>query len=252
MSISTGATDMIGGGAGYGFGGGFGGIAPVGIIGLNTLFNNDLGRRGRDFDNAGTTVLEQNVSDLRKDVADNGKEIHVLGNEVAGMFAQQNLSFTGEFRNLDNQICDVEKTQLQSAYAASIQGFQNTQAIQNQVTAFQVANDAKFCNLENQIHADGDLTRSLINSIEMQNLRDALEMERRGRSEREVEINITNSNTSLQSQIALQAQQQQQQFASFANLVSDQLARQANSIVNLGTMTASGQSNSAAQTKVNS
>lgn len=31
MSITTGGTDVLGGGAGYGFGGGFGGIAPIGL-----------------------------------------------------------------------------------------------------------------------------------------------------------------------------------------------------------------------------
>lgn len=253
MSISTGGTEILGGGAGYGFGG-FGGIAPIGLIGLNSFLGNGYGNGLNSGAAAvpGTTVLEQNVSDLRKDVAETSINVERLGNEMQQAFATQNLSFSGEFRNLDNQICDVEKTLLQSSYAQSLQAFQNTQAIQNQVTAFQVANDAKFCNLENQIHADGDQTRALINSIEMQNLRDALEIERRGRSEREVEINITNSNTSLQNQIALQAQQQQQQFASFENLVSDQLARQTNSLVNIGgTMTGTGQSNSSANTKVN-
>ena len=40
MSISTGATDVVGGGSGYGFGG-FGGIVPIGLIGLNTFLGNN-------------------------------------------------------------------------------------------------------------------------------------------------------------------------------------------------------------------
>lgn len=253
MSISTGATDVVGGGAGYGFGGGFG-FPPVGLFGVFGGFGNR--GFGNDFngnDRSGITVLEQNVSDLRKDVADNGKEIHVLGNEVAGMFAQQNLAFTGEFRNLDNQICDVEKTQLQTAYAQSLQAFQNTQAIQNQVTAFQVANDAKFCNLETAIHADGDATRALINSIEMQNLRDALASERRSRDNREIEINVTQTNQQTQNQLQAQLQSQNQFLASMFNSLGDQVNRATNSVVQVGSgLVAGGQSNNQANTKVNS
>lgn len=255
MSITTGATDMIGaGGAGYGFGGGFGGIAPVGLIGINNLFDRDRDRCGdrNGFDNSGITVMEQNVSELRKDVAGVNTTVEALGNELQGAIFNLNSGIQSEFRNLDNQICDVEKTLLQQGFALSTQGMQNTQAVKDQMTQFQISTDKQFCQIENAIHADGDQTRQLINSIEMQNLRDALEMERRGRSEREVEINITNSNTSLQNQFQQQQQLQRSDFANFANLVSDQLARQTNSLVNIGgTMTGTGQSNSSANTKVN-
>ncbi len=71
MSISQGATDIIGGG-GYGFGG-FG-IPPVGLFGVFGGFGNrGFGNDFNGHDRSGITVLEQNVSDLRKDVADNGK-----------------------------------------------------------------------------------------------------------------------------------------------------------------------------------
>lgn len=258
MGISTGATDIVGGyPAAYagGLGGGLNSVGLVGLIGLNSF----LGNRGLDGFGAGvpgavagTTVLEQNVSELRKDVAGVNTTVEALGNELQGALAMQNLAQQGEFRNLDNRLCDSEKASLTAAFQATIQGMQNTQLLSNQMTAFQVSTDKQFCEVKEAIHTDGDQTRQLINSIEMQNLRDALEMERRGRSEREIEINVNNSNTAIQGQIQAQAQQQRSDFASFANLVSDQLARQANSIVNLGTMTASGQSNNAAQTKVNS
>lgn len=70
MSISTGGTDIMGGGAGYGFGGGFGGIAPIGLIWLNTFLGGRGGFGGDGFVNGGgivaSTVADQNVSELRK------------------------------------------------------------------------------------------------------------------------------------------------------------------------------------------
>ncbi|APZ82874.1 hypothetical protein [Flavobacterium phage FL-1] len=251
MSISTGATDMIGaGGAGYGFGG-FGGIAPIGLIGLNTFlggrgFGNDGFGDGRGAAaTAGTTVLEQNVSNIRE-------EIGQLGNEMQSAFATQNLSFSGYFRDLDNRLCESEKTQLQSAYAQSLQAFQNTQAIQGQITAFQVANDKEFCAIKSQINADGDATRALITQNLIDGLRNELLQERRGRENREIEINIANTATATQAQVQGQIQAQTQLLANSLNLFGDQLARQTNSIVNLGTMSGSGQTNTASQTKVNS
>lgn len=259
MSISTGGTDIMGGyPAAYGgINNGIGGLGLVGLIGLNSLWggrgfgNEGFLNGGRDF--AGTTVAEQNISELRKDVAGVNTTVESLGNEMQQAFATQNLSFSGEFRNLDNQICDMEKTMLQQSYAQSLQAFQNTQAIQNQVTAFQVANDAKFCNLENQIHADGDATRALINSIEMQNLRDALASERRNRDNREIEINVTQTNQQTQNQLQAQLQQQNQFLATMFNTLGDQVNRAANSVVNVGSGTvAAPQTNSQANTKVNS
>lgn len=258
MSITTGATDFIGGGSGYGFGG-FGGIAPIGLIGLNTFlggrggFGNDgfVGNGVSTGAIPGTTVAEQNISELRKDVAGVNTTVEALGNEIQGAFAMQNLSISGEFRNLDNRLCDSEKTALQTAYAASLQAFQNTQSIQNQMTAFQITNDKQFCEVKSQINADGDATRALINSIEMQNLRDALELERRGRSEREIEINVTQSNQQTQSQLQAQFQNQTAHFANLFNSLGDQVNRAQNSIVNLGTMAGTGQTNSNANTKVN-
>lgn len=258
MSITS-QSDVMGGGAGYGFGGGFGGISPVGIIGLNTLFGR--GGFGGDgafpggggFNNlAGNTVAEQNISELRKDVAGVNTTVEALGNEIQGRLAMQDLSQAGEFRNLDNRLCDSEKTALASAYAASLQAFQNTQAIQNQMTAFQISTDKEFCSVKGQIVSDGDKTRALINSIEMQNLRDALELERRGRSNREIEINISNTNQQTQNQLQAQLQTQSQLFANSLNLLGDQISRQTNSIINLGGTVAAGQTNTNANTKVNS
>lgn len=239
MSLTTGDTDIIGGG---GYGVGFGGIAPVGLIGLNTLFNNGFGNGNGHGSIPGTTVLEQNVSDLRKDVADNGKELHILGNEIAGMFATQNLAFSGEFRNLDNKICDTEKLIANQGYSLSLQ-----------MNNFQHENDKQFCEVKQQINADGDATRALLTQNLIDDLRSQLAGEHRHRDNREIEISVNNSNTSIQQQVQAQAQQQNQFLASMFNALGDQVNRAANSVVNVGSGTvAGGQSNNQANTKVNS
>lgn len=256
MSITQGATDVIGGG-GYGFGG-FGGIAPIGLIGLNTFLGNGWNNGwnqcgdGRGLDRAGITVLEQNVSDLRKDVADNGKEIHVLGNEIAGMFAQQNLAMTGEFRNLDNQICETEKVVVAGNHALSLQGFQNTQAIQAQMTNFQHSVDNQFCAVKEQISADGQATRALITQNLIDDLRSELDRERRGRDNREIEINVQNNATQTQAVLQAQQQQQTQYLSTLLGSLGDQVNRATNSVINVGSgLVAGSQSNSNANTKVN-
>lgn len=263
MSISTGGTDMIGGGSGYGFGGGgFGGIAPIGLIGLNTFlggrggFGNDGFGAGGAFPGAGivgSTVADQNISELRKDVQGVNTTIESLGNEIAGSQFAQTIDFNNNFRNLDNRLCDSEKSALASAYAQSLQAFQNTQVIQGQLTNMQNATDMQFCSVKELVHTDGDLTRSLITQNLIDDLRNQLLQERRGRDSREIEISVNNSNTSIQGQIQAQAQQQNQFLASMFNALGDQVNRAANSVVNVGSGTvAGGQSNNQANTKVNS
>jgi len=256
MSISTGATDVVGGGAGYGFGG-FGGIAPIGLIGLNTFlgngWNNGWNQGGFRDGNPGTTVLEQNVSELRKDVQGVNTTVEALGNEIAQSQFNQTMDSNNNFRNLDNRLCDSEKSQLQSAYAQSLQAFQNTQAIQSQLSAMQTANDLQFCSVKQQINADGDATRALITQNLIDDLRSQLTAERRGRDNREIEINVSQTATQTQNQLQAQLQSQNQFLATMLNSLGDQVNRATNSVVNVGSgLVAGSQSNSNANTKVNS
>lgn len=176
-----------------------------------------------------------------------------MGNELQGAIFNLNTGIQSEFRNLDNQICDVEKTQMQSAYAASLQAFQNTQAIQSQMTAFQVANDQQFCAIKSQINADGDATRALITQNLIDELRSELTLERRGRDNREIEINVQNNAIQTQNQLQAQLQSQNQFLASMFNSFGEQINRATNSVVNVGSgLVAGGQTNSNANTKVNS
>lgn len=254
MSISTGATDVVGGGAGYGFGG-FGGIAPIGLIGLNTFLGRGFGNDGFNGNGAlpGTTVLEQNVADLRKDVADNGKEIHVLGNEIAAMFSAQTAGQTAQFNQIADLVTASSKENALLAKDAIIAGMVNTQSIKDQAAAFQVINQENFCQVRAAISADGQLTRELINANRIEELRDQLAGERRGRDNREIEINVQNNATQTQTVLQNQMQQQNQFLATMFNSLGDQVNRAANSVVNVGSGTvAGGQSNNQANTKVNS
>lgn len=244
MSNTLGGTDIVGGG-GYGFGGGFGGIAPVGLIGLNTLFNNNngWGNNGGFRDGiAGTTVAEQNISELRKDVAGVNTTVEALGNEIANAHFQQTMDINSNFRNLDNRLCDNEKATMNMGFALS-----------SQMSNFQHSVDNQMCGIKSAIHADGDATRALINNIEMQNLRDALALERRGRDNREIEINVTQTNQQTQAQLQAQLQNQTQFIGSLFGNLSDQVNRATNSVVNVGSgLVTSPQSNNNANTKVNS
>lgn len=256
MSISQGSTDVIGGyPSAYNAGlGGLGGVGLVGLIGLNSLWGQNGWNNGNGFRDgvAGTTVLEQNVSELRKDVQGVNTTVESLGNELQAAIFNLNNGIQANFRGLDNQICVVDKTVMQQGYAQSLQAFQNTQAIQSQLTAMQTANDLQFCAVKSQINADGDATRALITQNLIDGLRAEIVSERRGRDNREIEINVQNSATATQAQLQAQLQAQRQELATFMNVVGDQLTRQTNSVVNLGSMIGSGQSNSANQTKVNS
>lgn len=234
MSNTLGGTDIVGG---MGYGGGFGGIAPVGLFGVFGGFGNRGFGNDNFGDRSGITVLEQNVSDLRKDVADNSKETHILGNEIAGMFAQQNLAFTGEFRNIDNQVCALDKTVMQGNFALS-----------NQMSNFQHAMDRQTCDILQAVHADGDATRALITQNLIDELRHQNQELRRHSDNREIEININNTNQQMQAQL----QNQTQLFASMFGTLSDQVNRATNSVVNLGTMVGSGQTATQSNTKVNS
>ncbi len=241
MSNTLGGTDIVGG---MGYGGGFGGIAPIGLIGLNTF----LGGRGFGNDGfvdgrgglAGTTVAEQNVSELRKDVAGVNTTVEALGNEIAGTFFNLTNNINANFRGLDAQICGLDKSIMQGNWALS-----------NQMSNFQHSMDNQFCKIETAIHADGDSTRALINSIEMQNLRDALSNERRSRDNREIEINVTQTNQQTQNQIQAQLQAQMQGFMGMFGNLSDQVNKATNSVVNLGTMVGNGQSAQQTNNKVN-
>lgn len=260
MSISTGGTDVIGGGFPAAFGGmgggGIGGLGLVGLIGLNSfLGNRGLDGQGGPFNGGaipGTTVAEQGISDLKRDVAGVNTTVHALGNEIQGALAQQTLGQTQEFMNLYSRLCDSDKASMQAMFAIQTQGLLNTQVIKDQAASNQVINQENFCAIKEAINADGDATRALINQNVIDDLRSQLAQERRGRDLREIEVNVTQTNQQTQNQLQAQLQAQAGMFATSLNSLGDQINRQTNSIVNLGTMAGTGQNASNANTRVNS
>lgn len=257
MAVSTGEVDYVNTPAGYG--GGWGGISPIGLFGVFGGFGNNGWNNG--WNNGGpngagivaSTVADQNISELRKDVQGVNTTVESLGNELQGAINASNMNNSNNFRNLDNQICGVEKTLLQQSYAQSLQAFQNTQAIQNQMSTFQHATDQQFCAVKQAIASDGDTTRALITQNLIDGLRAELASERRGRDNREIEINVQNNATQTQNQLQAQMQNQNQFIASLLGNLSDQVNRAANSVVQVGTGLVSGsQDNNQANTRVNS
>ncbi len=106
----------------------------------------------------------------------------------------------------------------------------------------------QHCQTLQAINADGDATRALINVNTVNDLRDELLRERRRSDNRDIEISITNSNAQTQAQIQAQAQAQGSQLGLFFHNLNDQIAKQNQGIINLGTMV--GNSQAASNTNV--
>lgn len=218
MSLQNASEFNAVGGGFCGFG--FGGIAPVGLIGLNTLFDRDR-RRGDDDGCAREAAILAAIS--------NAKDATVA-----------------EGRSLASAICDAEKTNLQQFYAAAIQSANNTQAIKDQATAFAIVNDKRFDDLAAAGVAQTAAILAKINQTEIDNLRDQLLETRRGRDNREIEISINNSNAQSQAQVQAQFQAQNDLlFRKFVDL-DNQINNTKQGIINLGTMVASGTQSTAA------
>lgn len=216
------------------------------VIGLNTFLGGRNGFGNDGFVNGGgaipgTTVAEQNVSELRKDVAGVNTTVEALGNEIANAHFQQTMDINNNFRNLDNRLCDNEKATMNMGFAIS-----------NQMSNFQHSVDNQFCAVKQQINADGDATRALITQNLIDGLRNELASERRNRDNREIEINVTQTNQQTQNQLQAQLQSQNQFLATMFNSLGDQVNRATNSVVNVGSgLVTSPQSNNNANTKVN-
>lgn len=195
MGLSTGEQDIYspGGMGGFGGMGGLGGFGLVGLIGLNSFLGRDglgvgaAGAAGLAL-GSGTTVLEQNVSNIRE-------EIGTLGNEMQVAFSAANINNANNFRALDNQICGVNQNLANLNFAQTIQNMNNTQAIQNQATANQIIAAENACAIKGLIQAESDATRQLVhaetdrvlalmNANLIDDLRNELLQERRSRDNR--------------------------------------------------------------------
>lgn len=220
------APNIIGGGYGSGLGGGgFGGFGLFGLLGLRGIGGfGDEGRRGDD-NCAREAALLQAIS--------NAKDTTVA-----------------EGRSLGAAICATNDNIKDGNYAAAIQAERNTAQLSAQAQAFQIATDKSIDALAAAGVAQTAAILARINDAEVQGLRDQLNEQRHYGRTRDLEINISNQNSATanatQAQIQAQAQWQvqrdhenQRRFDSLFNSFN-QLNRNTQDIVNLGTMTASG------------
>jgi hypothetical protein len=208
--VSNLETNAIGGGGltggygfapSFGFGGfgggchsGLGGIGLVGLLGLNSFLGRDGFRDGNGH------------------CHDHGRRDGDCNNTAAilAAVASNKDTVTAEGRALAGAICDAEKTNLTQFYAQAVQSGNQTQSIINAITAQSIVNDKRFDDISLQISTDGQLTRALINQNTIQDLRDRLDNERRGRDLDVIRIENNNTNTNIQGQFQAQAQAQLQ------------------------------------------
>lgn len=233
--------------------GGYGGYGNGGILELAVLLGL-VGNRGFGYGNSNNggedQVAAQNTSNLRKDVAEIGTEVHKLGNEIQSAFALQTADLSSNFRNLDGQICEADKNAIRAQYEGKIQTLESTNSIldkiddraigiKDQLYGMSTTMASEFCDLKHlmehntnklslQAERNSNETNQLIKDKfceldtkalenEIARLREQVECQRRDREA----IN----NSLLMSQ----------QTNSILNAVDSQLNRQTSQIVQFGT-----------------
>lgn len=213
-----------------------------------------LGTAGDVAGIAGTTVLEQNVSELRKDVQGVNTTVHELGNEIQGALAIQSSTQAAEFRNLDNQICDVEKEAIKAQYESKIATLQATNEItnkidtstvdiKNQLFGISTAMASEFCDTKHLIER-GNAALSLqmergFCQLTENSLRDQIAALR---DERDC---FRRERASINDNILMS-----QQTNSILNAIDSQLQKQTSQIVQLGGANVATPTNSNTQTTV--
>jgi hypothetical protein len=240
--LETGSTPVVastfitpnGNQGGYGYG--YNGNILEAVILASILGN---GRLGYGADTSADSVLGQNVSNLRKDVADNAAETHKLGNEIQQAFAAQTASQAADFRNLDNQICMVEKAAIEAKYEAKIQTLESTNlitdkidsttgALKDQIYNLSTTIASEFCDVKHEMEKNKNelsiqMERSF-NKLEENRLRDEIaalreQLDCQRRNQDAITNNLLMS----------------QQTNSILNAIDSQLQRQTSQIVQFGT-----------------
>lgn len=231
---------------GYGYGGN--GILEMAVL-LGLVGNRGFGYGNGNGSGNEDQVSAQNTSNLRKDVAEIGTEVHKLGNEIQSAFALQTADLSSNFRNLDNQICETDKNAIRAQYEGKIQTLESTNSIldkiddraigiKDQLYGMSTTMASEFCDLKHlmehntnklslQAERNSNETNQLIKDKfcdletkalenEIARLREQVECQRRDREA----IN----NSLLMSQ----------QTNSILNAVDSQLNRQTSQIVQFG------------------
>ncbi len=244
-----------------GFGTGFGNNSFLEtIIALSLIGRNGLGgiggygaAPGLVTDGVGATVTAQNVADLRKDVADVGKDVvgvnttvHALGNEMHVAMAQAATVQAGEFRNLDNQICETDKNAIRAQYESKIANLQSTNeitnkvdtstnVIQNQLFGISTTLASEFCNTNHLIErGNSDLALQAernTNLLSMQMERGFCKIENDAKDALIAELRDQRECSRRRDDLNTYAVINSQQTSTLTNLFDSQLQKQTSQIV---------------------
>ncbi len=223
-------TNSLGGVNGGNWGSNFG-VTPVVEIG---------GRRG-DNDCDGKLLLLNAISNIKDDNRANAIAI------TASIERNKDLN-VNEFRAIAKDVCDAKTVLAEKICDVQIETLKANFETERQITALSTKNDAQFTALSVEGERQTAIILAKINQNEEQRLRDEIEALRRRADNTEIDIRINNSNAQTQAQF------QAQNNALFKTLerIEVQNARAENSLVNLGTMVGTAQTNTNANTKVNS
>ena len=184
---------FAGGFGGFGGGFGLGGIAPIGLVGINNLFDRD---RGHDHGGHGCKSRDNDGVEhplaILAAIAGNKDQIVAEGRATAAAFAVTN----------DN----VKDAQ----FALALQSERNTAQLSAQAQAFAIAATAQFNEVKEAGVAQTAAILARINEQEVNSLRDQLHETRRGRDLDSIRIENNNTNTNVNAQFQAQAQAQLQ------------------------------------------
>lgn len=257
MSIHT-QYENVGPGFG-GWGGGFGGFGGFGGAGLvegllfasllgnrrGGLFGGDGGSPDLDASGIAAKVVElQNSANIRKEVSD-------LGNEVQNAFSIQNLANLAQFNQTNDNISKAAAAAALAGKEAELQALITANRLQTNIETLSTKTDAQFTATLTAIKDQGCETRELIMQQKIDSLQERLERERDHRRATENELTIVNTNTNINQQFQAQAQLQTQRDFDHQrrfDAIFDQVAKQNQGIINLGTMV--GNSQAASNTNV--
>lgn len=209
--MAVGATD----------GSGFGGSGILGLIALISLLRNN-GILGNEGAAAGGNVL---AGDIAAQVVSlqNSADLKGLIQNVESQLqlAMQNQSndLNAQFNAIQQAMCTSEVNALKASYESTISQLNSTnnimnkigdetQAVQAQMTAFQVSNDRQFCAVDNKISNSTQLILSQLAADKLDSKNDEIALLRARTNSLETNINFGSQFNMIASQLNNLSQKQ--------------------------------------------
>jgi hypothetical protein len=207
-----------------------GGVTPVVLVGDN---------RRCDDDCDGKLLLLNAISNVKDDNRANAIAI------TASIERNKDLN-VNEFRGIARDVCDAKTVLAEKICDLQVETLKANFETERQITALSTKTDAQFTSLTVEGERQTAIILAKINQEVEQRLRDEIASLRRHADRTDVDIKINNSNSQTQAQF------QAQNNALFGALekITEQNARAENSLVNLGTMVGTAQTNTPTNTNV--